>query len=72
MKYICELCGYEYDPAAGDPENGVAEKTEFEDIPANWVCPLCGASKQDFEAPQIGQVQSLLRFSNFTLSFESS
>ena len=50
MKYICELCGYEYDPAAGDPENGVAEKTEFEDIPANWVCPLCGASTQDFEA----------------------
>ncbi|MBQ9080441.1 MAG: rubredoxin [Clostridia bacterium] len=49
MKYICVLCGYEYDPANGDPEGGVAEGTEFEDIPEGWVCPLCGASKDDFE-----------------------
>ncbi|QNL44799.1 rubredoxin [Oscillibacter hominis] len=48
-KYICELCGYEYDPAVGDPENGVAPGTAFESLPENWVCPLCGAPKSDFK-----------------------
>lgn len=47
--YVCELCGYEYRSEAGDPENGVPAGTDFEDIPADWVCPLCGASKDDFE-----------------------
>ncbi|MBR2010924.1 MAG: rubredoxin [Clostridia bacterium] len=47
--YICALCGYEYDPQNGEPENGIAEGTEFEDLPADYVCPLCGASKEDFE-----------------------
>jgi rubredoxin len=47
--YACELCGYEYHPRHGDPESGVAEGTDFEDLPADWVCPLCGASKEDFE-----------------------
>ena len=47
--YICALCGYEYDPHNGEPENGIAEGTEFEDLPADYVCPLCGASKEDFE-----------------------
>lgn len=47
--YVCELCGYEYNPKLGDPDNGVAEGTDFEDIPADWVCPLCGATKEDFE-----------------------
>ena len=46
--YVCELCGYEYNPKEGDPENGVAENTDFEDLPEEWVCPLCGASKEDF------------------------
>ena len=49
MTYVCVLCGYEYNPKAGDPENGVAEGTDFEDVPADWVCPLCGATKEDFE-----------------------
>jgi rubredoxin len=48
MKYACELCGYEYNPKEGDPENNIAEQTDFEDLPADWVCPLCGASKDDF------------------------
>jgi rubredoxin/flavin reductase (DIM6/NTAB) family NADH-FMN oxidoreductase RutF len=48
-KYKCRLCGYIYDPAAGDPENGVAAGTAFEDLPDNWVCPECGASKDEFE-----------------------
>ena len=47
--YICALCGYEYDPQNGEPENGIAEGTEFEDLPEDYVCPLCGASKEDFE-----------------------
>ena len=47
-KYVCDLCGYEYDPATGDPDNGVAPGTAFENIPADWVCPLCGAGKEDF------------------------
>ena len=50
MIYVCALCGYEYNPKVGDPDNGVNEGTEFEDLPADWVCPLCGATKEDFEA----------------------
>lgn len=50
MNYICELCGYVYRSENGDPENGVAPRTDFEDVPEDWVCPLCGASKEDFEA----------------------
>ena len=46
--YACELCGYEYRPEVGDPEHGVPEGTDFEDIPADWVCPLCGVGKDDF------------------------
>ena len=49
-KYVCNVCGYEYDPAKGDPDSGIAPGTAFEDIPENWVCPVCGASKADFEA----------------------
>lgn len=47
-KYVCNICGYEYDPAAGDPDNGIAPGTAFEDLPADWVCPLCGVGKEDF------------------------
>ena len=47
--YVCALCGYEYDPQNGDPENGVPEGTEFEDLSDEFTCPLCGASKEDFE-----------------------
>ena len=49
-KYKCLLCDYVYDPAAGDPDNGVAPGTKWEDVPSDWVCPLCGAAKEDFEA----------------------
>lgn len=47
-KYVCDVCGYIYDPAKGDPDNGVKPGTAWEDVPATWVCPECGASKQDF------------------------
>ena len=49
-KYICDLCGYEYDPEVGDPDGGIAAGTPFEKLPADWVCPLCGAGKGDFSA----------------------
>ena len=51
-KYRCMICGYEYDPEAGDPDNGVNPGTAFADIPDDWVCPVCGASKDDFEEVQ--------------------
>ncbi len=47
-KYICDVCGYIYDPEAGDPEGGIAPGTAFEDIPDDWVCPVCGVSKDNF------------------------
>ena len=51
-KYVCDVCGYIYDPAKGDPDNGVKPGTAWEDVPANWVCPDCGAGKQDFSEQQ--------------------
>jgi rubredoxin len=45
----CVICQYVYDPAEGDPANGIAAGTAFEDIPDDWVCPLCGAGKDSFE-----------------------
>ena len=48
-KYVCNVCGYEYDPAVGDPDNGIAPGTKFEDLPADWVCPLCSVDKSHFE-----------------------
>lgn len=50
MKYVCNLCGYVYDEAAGDPDNGIAPGTKWEDIPEDWTCPLCGAGKEEFSA----------------------
>ena len=43
------VCEYIYDPELGDPENGIEPGTSFEDLPADWVCPLCGVGKEDFE-----------------------
>lgn len=48
-KYVCVVCGYVYDEAEGDPEGGIPSGTRFEDLPDDWVCPECGASKEDFE-----------------------
>jgi rubredoxin len=48
-KYVCSVCGYVYDPAVGDPDNGVKAGTPFEKLPGDWVCPVCGASKDQFE-----------------------
>lgn len=48
-KYRCTVCGYIYDPALGDPDGGIKPGTPFEQIPESWVCPVCGASKDQFE-----------------------
>ena len=47
-KYVCDVCGYVYDPEIGDADGGIAVGTAFEDIPADWVCPICGVGKDDF------------------------
>ncbi len=51
-QYVCTVCGYVYEEAAGDPENGVAPGTKWADVPADWVCPLCSAGKDEFEEKQ--------------------
>ena len=51
--FTCQLCGYQYNPKVGDPDNNVEVGTEFEDIPEDWTCPLCGASKEDFELAEV-------------------
>jgi rubredoxin len=48
-RYVCVICGYVYDPKNGDPDNGVAPGTKWADVPEDWECPVCGASKNDFE-----------------------
>ena len=48
MRWICESCGYIYDPEEGDPDGGIPAGTSFEDIPDSWFCPVCGARKRDF------------------------
>lgn len=47
-KYVCNICGWVYDEAIGDEEHGIAPGTKFEDLPDDFVCPLCGVGKEDF------------------------
>ncbi len=48
-KYQCGVCGYTYDPAEGDEDNGIPPGTAFEDLPEDWVCPVCGVGKEEFQ-----------------------
>ncbi len=48
-KYVCSVCGYVYDPEAGDPDNGIDPGTSFKNLPDDWTCPVCGAAKDEFE-----------------------
>jgi rubredoxin len=48
-KHVCVVCGYVYDPQAGDPDNSVAPGTDFSKVPHEWTCPVCGAGKDQFE-----------------------
>ena len=50
QKHVCDLCGYVYDPSEGDSSKGVKAGTAFADLPADWVCPMCGAEKNSFYA----------------------
>lgn len=47
-KYVCDVCGYIYDPAVGDPDGKIPAGTAFSALPADWVCPMCGADKDSF------------------------
>lgn len=49
-KYACNVCSYIYDPANGDPDNGVPPGTAWDDVPEGWVCPECGVGKDEFTA----------------------
>ena len=48
-KFKCTVCGYEYDPAKGDPDNGISAGTPFDKLPEDWVCPVCSVGKDSFE-----------------------
>ncbi|MDR3134751.1 MAG: rubredoxin [Deltaproteobacteria bacterium] len=48
-KHVCIVCGYVYDPAVGDPDNSVAPGTDFNQVPHDWTCPVCGAGKDQFD-----------------------
>lgn len=50
QKYVCSVCGYVYDPAEGDPDSGVAVGTEWQQVQEDWVCPVCGVNKEQFNA----------------------
>ena len=50
MKYVCIICGYEYDEDLGDPENGIDPETMWDDLPDDFECPVCGVSKDEFES----------------------
>lgn len=51
-KYVCDVCGWVYDEAAGDPDNGIAPGTKFEDLPDDFECPLCGVGKDNFSVEE--------------------
>jgi rubredoxin len=51
-KYVCDMCGYIYDPAEGDPDNDIPPGTAFEALPEDWVCPVCGAEKDEFSVEE--------------------
>ncbi|MFV0341860.1 MAG: rubredoxin [Anaerocolumna sp.] len=51
-RYVCLVCGYIYDPNDGDPDADIAPGTSFENLPDDWVCPLCGVGKDEFEVQE--------------------
>jgi rubredoxin len=54
-RWMCEACGWIYDPAEGDPDSGIEPGTAFEDIPDDWMCPICAATKADFRQLEPGE-----------------
>lgn len=51
-KYVCDVCGWVYDEELGDPDNGIAPGTKFEDLPDDFLCPLCGVDKDNFSVEE--------------------
>jgi len=51
-KYVCNVCGYIYDPDEGDPDADIPAGTSFDDLPEDWVCPVCGAPKEEFSVEE--------------------
>ena len=51
--YQCNMCGWVYDETTGAPDEGIAPGTKWEDIPVDWVCPVCGSMKEDFDMAEI-------------------
>jgi rubredoxin len=47
--YTCIVCGYDYESETGDPENDVTSGTAWDDVPKDWICPVCGADKDSFD-----------------------
>ena len=70
-KYVCDPCGYVYDPAAGDPDNGIAPGTAFEDLPDDFVCPVCGVGKEGYAAVVLYRSQDLLHWDYVGPLFET-
>ena len=68
-RYVCGICGYVYDPEQGDPDNGVAPGTKWEDVPDDWECPVCGASKDDFEKEQSINRHLTFRYESYSMPF---
>lgn len=58
QKYRCTICDYVYDPAVGDPENGIVAGTPFDQLPLDWVCPVCQLDKSNFEPVEEGKSTS--------------
>ena len=54
-KYVCDVCGYIYDPELGDPDNGINPGTAFEDLPEDWLCPLCSVGKDQFSVTEYSE-----------------
>ncbi len=57
MEHECQNCGYIYDPKIGDPEGGIEPGTSFSDIPEDWICPVCGAVKSQFEPLEYSELK---------------
>ncbi|MET0187369.1 rubredoxin [Pseudonocardia sediminis] len=55
VQWLCVACGWLYDPDEGDPDSGIEPGTPFEEIPEDWMCPICGATKSDFRALEPGE-----------------
>ena len=60
QKYVCTVCHYEYDPALGDPDNGIEAGTAFADLPEDWVCPICGVGKDSFSKAEYPKTECFL------------